>query len=146
MSQNGKAITEKKTFSRTTKISQFINAEPSKVWGLISNSSEFERWNSTIISLQGKIEMGQKITLVSHLDPNRTFILKVKEVQPNKKLVWGDTMGERIYLLEKKEGGTIFTMQEKIGGLMFPLFARLIPSFDESFERFVADLKNEAEK
>ena len=36
-------------------------------------------------------------------------------------------------------------MVEKIGGLMFPLFASQIPSFDESFEQFTADLKKEAE-
>jgi hypothetical protein len=36
-------------------------------------------------------------------------------------------------------------MREKIGGPLFPLFAGAIPSFDESFERFTADLKKEAE-
>ena len=36
-------------------------------------------------------------------------------------------------------------MSEKIGGPLFPLFARYIPSFDESFERFADDLKKEAE-
>ena len=36
-------------------------------------------------------------------------------------------------------------MHEKIGGFMFPLFANKIPSFDESFEAFIADLKNKAE-
>jgi hypothetical protein len=36
-------------------------------------------------------------------------------------------------------------MTEKIGGLMFPMYAKYIPSFDESFEQFAADLKKEAE-
>lgn len=146
MTQYGKASTEKTTFSRTTKISQLINAAPSRVWSLISNASEFERWNSTIISLKGTIKLGEKISLISSLDPNRTFTLKVKELQPNQKLVWGDAMGKRMYLLEKQNEGTLFTMEEKIGGLMFPLFASKIPSFDDSFEQFVLDLKNEAEK
>jgi len=63
----------------------------------------------------------------------------------DQKLVWGDAMGNRIYSLEKKGNATQFTMNEKIGGLMFPLFANKIPSFDESFEQFTADLKKEAE-
>jgi hypothetical protein len=36
-------------------------------------------------------------------------------------------------------------MTEKIGGLMFPMYARYIPPFDGSFERFAADLKRQAE-
>ena len=36
-------------------------------------------------------------------------------------------------------------MVEKIGGLLYPLFARMIPSFDQSFEQFAADLKKTAE-
>jgi hypothetical protein len=36
-------------------------------------------------------------------------------------------------------------MTEKIGGPLFPLFAGAIPSFDEVFERYAADLKKEAE-
>jgi hypothetical protein len=37
-------------------------------------------------------------------------------------------------------------MTERVGGPLFPLFAGMIPSFDESFDRFTADLKKEAEK
>jgi hypothetical protein len=36
-------------------------------------------------------------------------------------------------------------MTEKIGGPIFPLFARMIPSFDQSFEQYAKDLKKEAE-
>ncbi|MBL8958389.1 MAG: SRPBCC domain-containing protein, partial [Gemmatimonadetes bacterium] len=37
------------------------------------------------------------------------------------------------------------TMHEKIGGPIFPLFARMIPSFDAAFDQFAADLKRAAE-
>lgn len=36
-------------------------------------------------------------------------------------------------------------MTEKIGGLLFPMYAKYILSFDKSFEQFAADLKKEAE-
>ena len=36
-------------------------------------------------------------------------------------------------------------MNEIIGGPVFPLFAKMIPPFDESFEQFASDLKSEAE-
>jgi hypothetical protein len=64
----------------------------------------------------------------------------------DKRLVWGDGMGNRIYALSKNDNETTaFTMNEKIGGPLFPLFAKMIPSFDESFEKFANDLKKEAE-
>ncbi len=146
IAQQGKATTEKKTFKRTTSIGQIIQADPSVVWNLLTNASDFPRWNSTIVSLEGEIRENAKIRLTNTLDESRTFKLKVKEFLPEQKLVWGDAMGERVYTLERKSGGTYFSMTEKIGGPIFPLFANKIPSFDESFEQFTADLKREAEK
>lgn len=145
MAQNGTATTIKKTFNRTTTITETINADVSTVWSILTNASDFARWNTTIVSFTGKIEKGEKVQLKSTLDPKRTFKLKVKEFIPNEKLVWGDTMGQRTYTLIKKGNTTLFSMTEKIGSPMFPLFAKKIPSFDESFEQFTADLKKEAE-
>lgn len=145
MAQDAKANTEKKTFSRTTTISALIQADAATVWTLLTNAADYPTWNSTVISIEGRIQLGEKIKLKSTLDPSRTFKLKMKEMTPNQKLVWGDAMGERTYLLQPTPEGVQFTMTEKIGGLMFPLFASKIPSFDESFEQFVADLKKAAE-
>ena len=141
-----KATTIRSTFSRQTSVSTDINADPSIIWALLTNASDYPRWNSTIISIDGKIAPVEKISLKSTLDPKRTFKLKIKEMEAGKKLVWGDAMGKRTYLLTKNQNGSVtFSMDEKIGGPMFPLFAKMIPSFDASFDRFAADLKKEAE-
>ena len=140
-----KASTVKKTFSRETSISIEIKAVPPIIWSLLTNASEYLRWNSTVISIDGSIVPGEKINLKSTLDPKRTFKLKVKEFEPGNKLAWGDAMGNRIYTLDRNTRAVLFSMKEKIGGPLFPLFARMIPSFDRSFEQFAADLKKEAE-
>lgn len=145
LAQNGVAKTEKKTFSRTTTVQIEINSDVATVWQILTNGPAYPQWNSTIISLEGKIALKEKIQLKSTLDPSRTFKLKVKEMQTNERMVWGDAMGERIYTLEKTANGVLFSMSERIGGFMFPLFANKIPSFDESFETFARDLKKEAE-
>jgi uncharacterized protein YndB with AHSA1/START domain len=142
---NGKATTSKTTFSRETSVSVNIEADAAILWALLTNAADFPRWNSTVISISGKIQNGETIELKSTLDEKRTFKLKIKEFVPNQRLVWGDPMGSRVYSLEKAGMGTQFTMSEKIGGPLFPLFANMIPSFDESFEKFAADLKKEAE-
>ena len=145
MAQTGTASTEKTTFSRTTTVSIEIQAPAATIWQILTTARDYPDWNSTIVSLDGEINTGEKIKLVSTLDPSRTFKLKVKEMHEPGKLVWGDAMGQRTYLLSESDGTTTFTITEKIGGLMFPLFASKIPSFDQSFEQFAADLKKKAE-
>ena len=143
--QEGKATTTRKTFSRETSVSTSVEADPAIVWALLTHTSDFPRWNSTVTSMKGEIREGGSVELKSILDDKRTFKLKVREFVPEKRLVWGDAMGTRVYTLEKIRGGTRFSMTEKIGGPLFPLFAGSIPSFDEVFERYAADLKKEAE-
>lgn len=146
VSSNGKAVTTKKTFSRETAVSIDVQADKSIIWALLTNASDFPRWNSTVISIDGTIAMGEKIKLKANLDPNREFKLKVKEFEADKRLVWGDAMGNRVYTLKTIGNNlTNFTMVEKIGGPLFPLFAKMIPPFDEAFEQYAKDLKYEAE-
>lgn len=140
-----KAVTARTMFSRETTVGVEIEAEASIVWALLTRTADYPRWNSTVVSIKGDIREGETIELKSTLDEKRTFKLKVKEVAPEKRLVWGDAMGNRVYALEKAGSKVRFTMTEKIGGPLFPLFAGMIPSFDESFEKFAADLKKEAE-
>lgn len=142
----GKATTTKSIFSRETSVSTTIQAAPAIVWALLTHAADYPRWNSTVTSLTGNIRPGETIELKSTLDPKRTFKLKVKEFVPEERLVWGDAMGNRTYTLGRGDGSSVvFTMREKIGGPMFPLFSGMIPSFDESFDKFAADLKKEAE-
>lgn len=146
LTSNGKAITSKKKFSRETAISIDIHADKTIIWALLTNASDFPRWNSTVISIDGEIKPNGKIELKSTLDPKRVFKLSIKEFESGKRLVWGDAMGKRIYTLtDAGQGLTNFTMREKIGGPIFPLFAKMIPSFDNSFETYAKDLKKEAE-
>jgi uncharacterized protein YndB with AHSA1/START domain len=142
---NQKATTTKKTFSRETSVSASIAADPAIVWALLTHAADYPRWNSTVTSIRGEIQAGATIELKSTLDEKRTFKLRIKEFVSEKRLVWGDAMGNRVYSLEKSGSGANFSMTERIGGLLFPLFAGMIPSFDESFDKFSADLKREAE-
>lgn len=141
-----KANTSKTTFSRETSVATDIQAEASIIWALLTNAADYPRWNSTVTSIEGMIALGETIKLKSILDAKRVFKLKVKEFEIGKKLVWGDGQGNRVYSLTPKGNGmTEFSMTEKIGGFMFPLYSKMIPPFDETFEKFARDLKRESE-
>src|SRR5882672_3792703 len=111
---NGKATTVKTTFSRETSVSIEIKADPAIVWALLTKASDYPRWNSTVTSIEGNIALGETIKLKSTLDAKRVFKLKVKEFDPEKRLVWGDRQGNRVYTIEKtKSGSVVFSMTEK---------------------------------
>jgi uncharacterized protein YndB with AHSA1/START domain len=140
------AVTTRHFFSRETRVSVDVAASAERVWTLLTDVSGIPRWNSTVVSLTGEIRPGGSVAFVSTLDPKRTFRLKVKSFEPNRRLVWGDAMGTRTYEIVSRGGiGVTVMMHEKIGGPFFPLFARMIPSFDASFDQFAADLKRTAE-
>ena len=142
-----KATTTRHTFSRETTVAIEIQAEANAVWALLTHAADYPKWSSTVVGIEGDIALGNTIKLRSTLDPKRTFKLKVKEFSPPNRLVWGDAMGKRTYeVTDKGEGKLLFTMHEKIGGPVFPLFAHMIPSFDESFDQFATDLKRRAEQ
>jgi uncharacterized protein YndB with AHSA1/START domain len=144
---NGQATTVKKVFSRQTSVAIDIAAPQEKVWTLLTDTDKFKVWNSTIVELTGKIAFGETIRLRTKLAPKRVFKLKVKQFEPPRLLSWGDAMGTRTSALSPNaEAGTRFNMTEKIGGPIFPLFAGMIPPFDESFNQFAADLKSAAEE
>lgn len=149
--QDGTASTTKKAFNRSTSVSIQIDADPAIIWTLLTNASDFPRWNSTVISLEGEIREGNKIKLKSTVDSSRTFKLKVKSMNPETEMIWKSGAapffrGVRTYSITRNPDGTsTFTMKEKLGGLMFPMASKSIPPFDESFEQFAKDLKKEAE-
>lgn len=145
--QAAPATTKRTTFHRETVVSVNIGASDATVWALLTNAPDYPRWNSTVISIEGRIALGEQIVLRSTLDAKRAFKLHVKEFTPNSRLVWGDGSGVRTYEISRNSDSTVtFRMHERIGGMMFPLYARAIPSFDSSFDAFAGDLKREAER
>lgn len=137
-----KASTTKTLFGQETTVQIEIASTPEKIWDLLTDAKKYSHWNSTIVSIQGKIALGETIKLTSTLDESRTFSLKVKVFDIAKKLVWGDGKGERTYhLIQQENERVLVEMTEQIGGWMFPMYSRFLPSFDTSFDQFVTDLK-----
>ena len=140
------ATTEHRLFSRETSVTVGIDAPAERVWSLLTDASRIPSWTRTVLTIDGTIADGGRVALVSALDPKRTFKLRVKAFTPPTHLAWGDAMGTRTFdVTPRATGGVTFRMTERIGGPLFPLFARMIPSFDASFDQFADDLRRAAE-
>ena len=148
---NGRTNKTKSAFRMEYSAGINIKAKPDRVWALMTNASDFPRWNSTVKSIEGKIALGQTIKLVAAISPDRIFNLNVIEFVPEKRMVWSDGnamfKGVRTYTLTPKaDGSTDFTMAEVYTGLMLPMIAGSLPDFIPTFEQYVSDLKKEAER
>ncbi len=132
-------------------VTRSIQAAPEVVWGLLANASTYADWNPTIVSIQGPISLNGTVSLVSTVNPKRTFKVNVDVMEPSRRLVWSDGMplglfkGERTFLLEPSGSGTQFTMTEEYTGLMSGLIFKSIPDLTESFNQFADGLKSAAE-
>lgn len=128
-----------------------IDAPPERVWALLVDASGYPAWNPTVLSLDGAIAPGERIRLVSTLDPKRTFVLRVGEVDAPQRMVWSSGMplglfrGTRTFTLTPSGTGTDFRMAEVFSGPLAPLVTKAIPDMTESFEQFADGLKDAAE-
>ena len=128
-----------------------INAPVDQVWALLTDSAGYTTWNPTIVSLEGNIVLGERISLVSTVNPKRAFKLNVVEMSAPHKMVWSDGMplglfkGERTFTLTPAAGGVEFSMREVYTGLLAPLITKTIPDMTDSFAEFADGLKTAAE-
>jgi hypothetical protein len=129
-----------------------IRATPRRIWSLLTNAADFPRWNSTVTRIDGEIALGQRLALKVPIAPTRTFKPKVIELEPEKRMVWGDGAapmfrGRRSYTLTPRPDGSVdFAMVEVFSGVMLPMIKGSLPDFGPVFEQYAADLKREAEK
>lgn len=136
----------------TYAISKSIAAPADRIWGLLTDGAGYPSWNTTVISLEGEISIGNKISLISTVNPRRAFKLTVAEMQEPKRMVWSDGMplglfkGVRTFTLAAlPDGQTEFAMEEVYSGLLEPLISKSIPDMTDSFEEFAQSLKVAAE-
>ena len=132
--------------------SSLIDAGPDAIWQVLTDGAAFSEWDSGVVRVEGTIAPGEKITVVSSVNPGRAFPVKVTGFEPGKSMRWTGGMplglftGERTYRLTPEgEGKTRFTMREEYSGLMLPLIWPSIPDLGPSFTQFANGLKQRVE-
>ena len=56
-----------------------IDAPPERVWALLTDASTYRDWNRAVVSIEGTIDLGNTISLVSIVNPERTFRLHITD-------------------------------------------------------------------
>lgn len=134
-----------------------INADSGKVWNLLTEFDKYSIWNPFIKSINGIVEVGNKITV--RIEPPRarsmTFKPIVMTYETNKEFSWlGSLLFKGLFdgthkfeLVDNKNGTTTFIQSEKFTGILVPIFAKQLDNnTKKGFEQMNQKLKQMAEQ
>ena len=137
---------------RSFETSTTIDASPERVWGVLGDTSSWPDWDSGVVRVEGELERGRRIKVVSELNPKRAYPVKVAELEPARGMTWVGGMplglfrGVRSYRLTPEgERRTRFEMREQFSGPLLPLIWRSMPDMNASFRQFAEGLKQRVE-
>jgi hypothetical protein len=129
-----------------------IDASPELVWALLVDVGSWRDWDSGVDRVDGRVALGEKLTLYATMIRDRPFTVTVTEIRPHEAMRWrgglplGLAVIERTYHLDAQEdGGTVLTVREDHTGPFAALLARSTPDLNPSFRQFCEGLKARAE-
>lgn len=136
---------------RSYAASAVINADPARIWAILTDGASYGDWNSGVLRVDGTIALGERIKVVSEANPRRAFPVRVSEFVPGERMAWTGGMpfglftGIRTFTLTPDGATTQFTVREEYTGTFLPLIWRSMPDLDPSFRQLADGLKQRSE-
>lgn len=118
---------------------------------MLTDAAAWPNWDSGVTKVDGRLALGEKISVTVAANPGRSFPVKVVQLSAPERMVFlggmpvGLFTGKRTYTLEPEGAGTRFTMREEYTGPLAGMFFKSIPDLGPSFRQFVEGLKHRAE-
>jgi hypothetical protein len=138
---------------RSFEASTRIEAGPEDVWAVLTDVGGWRDWNSGVDRVEGRVALGERITIHATMIRNRPFTATVTELRPGEAMRWrsglpfGLAVIERTYHLDRQDdGGTVVTVHQDSSGPLAFLLDRSTPDLNPSFRQFCAGLKEQAER
>ncbi|MGY1644159.1 SRPBCC domain-containing protein [Geodermatophilus sp. SYSU D00703] len=129
-----------------------IDASPAAVWDLLVDVGGWRDWDSGVDRVEGRVALGEQVTLYATMIRNRPFAVTVTEIRPQEVMRWrgglpfGLAVIERTYHLDgQDDGGTVLTVREDHTGPLAAVLGRTTPDLNPSFRQFCEGLKARAE-
>ena len=127
-----------------------IDATPSQVWEVITNTSQYNEWNSVMLLLEGSIKEGNLVKYRFTQEEGKQYDIpsRVKKIIPSSLLnQGGGTFGiitfDHKYSLEEKEGKTELIIHEDYRGAFVPFWNP--DPVQKAYDRLNKDIKNRVE-
>ena len=132
---------------RSYDASSFIDATPEQVWAVLTDIGAWPDWDSGVAKVDGRLGLGEKLTITVSANPGRAFPVKVVALSAPERMVFRGGMplglftGQRTYTLLREGAGTRFTMREEYTGPLAGMIFKSIPDLGPSFRQFAEGLK-----
>lgn len=128
-----------------------------KVWQILTEFSEYNKWNPFVREIEGTPKVGSRLKIHLHTSKGkiRTYRPHVTKVEPDKELRWygksilpGIFNGERIFTLESiSKDQTKFMHKEVFTGILVDLLGnRLDKDMLDSFTEMNEAIKKRSEE
>lgn len=133
-----------------------IQAEPQRVWKILTTADDYPTWNPFIKRMKGNLSLGSQIE-VEILAPNSSTMIfkpKVTAFRENREFRWKGKLfieglfdGEHKFELIEQENGTcLFQQSEKFSGILVPFLKKQLEvNTKQGFEMMNAKIKELAE-
>ena len=138
---------------RSYEASTRIEAGPDEVWPPLVDVGGWRDWDSGVDRVEGRVALGEQLTLYATMIRSRPFPVTVTELRPGEAMRWrgglpfGLAVIERTYLLDRQDdGGTVLTVREDQTGPLAWVTERSTPDLNPSFRQFCAGLKTRVER
>ena len=122
-----------------------IDASPAEVWAALVDVARWRDWNSGVDRVEGRVALGEPLTIYATMIRNRPFAVTVTELRPQEAMRWrgglplGLAVIERTYALDAQDdGGTVLSVREDHTGPLAGLLGRTTPDLNPSFRQFCA--------
>jgi hypothetical protein len=118
---------------------------------VLTDTAAWPDWDSGVIKVDGRLALGQKLSITASANPGRAFPVKVVRLSEPEQMVFVGGMplglftGKRTYTLAPEATGTRFTMREEYTGPLAGMIFKSIPDLGPSFRQFADGLKQRAE-
>ena len=129
-----------------------VSASPEEVWAVLCDGQHWPEWDSGVDAVDGRIALGETVTIRSRAAPGRAFPVKVTVFEPPTRLGFAGGMplglfrGVRTYDVSPGQGGvTTFRLREEYTGPLLRLIWRSMPDLGPSFVQFAEGLKHRVE-
>ena len=108
--------------SKTIKTSILIHASKEKVWAILSDFENYNQWNPFILSIQGEVKIGHKISVQVMAPGSKlmSFEPRILSFERNKEWIWEGILFSKILfrgehqfqLVDHGDGTTTFHHNE----------------------------------
>jgi hypothetical protein len=129
-----------------------IDAGAAEVWALLTDVGTWRDWDSGVDRVEGRVALGERLTIYATMIRNRPFTVTVTEIRPQEVMRWrgglrfGLAVIERTYTLDgQDDASTVLTVREDHTGPLARLLDRITPDLNPSFRQFCAGIKAKAE-